>query len=367
MNQTLLIVYSNLGLGGIPIRIVDIVNQMAISHPKIKIFILLKKCTVFDLRSTITNPGVVLKDFPAQRLHNNLIFFILWVWHHVFTLNPNAILSFISPYALVVLATKVLFFWRKTTILINEGHYASTMIPSMVFPNIQRWGVKLLYPLANTVIVPTRAIMKDLHRSFGIPTKTMVTIPNWSRYACNPITKTRRSYDIVYTGRFDKTKNLLPLLHILSQLIRVKKLPLSCLLVGEGPDLARCREFITSHKINKSVSIHRPTTGIFRYFKNSKIFLFYPDKKTEGFPLAVLDAMACGAIVISMYFSGIDEVISDNTNGFVVHTEKEMSNRIVYVLQNYQALRRIINRAKETVSRYHSLDNIHQYTQRFYV
>lgn len=358
--------YSNLGLGGIPTRVVDIVNEMAISHPKTTITILLKERRKFDLRSTVINPNVRIKDFYAWCPCDNPMLFLLWVWLCILAQNPTVILSFLSPYALVVLATKVLFFWRKPTILINEGHYTSTMLRSMMLPRVQRWGIELLYPLVHAVIVPTRAIMNDLHRSFGIPVSTMVVVPNWSRYAKAPVSAARRVYDVMYAGRFDTTKNLLSLLTILSRVIHVKKLSLSCLLVGEGPSFKECREFIASRKIDQNVSLRPPTVDVSKYLTRSKIFLFYPDKKTEGFPVAILDAMACETIVISKYFYGIQEVIMDNKNGFIVHTEKEMSNHIVYVLQNYQSLKHIIDQAKKTVSRHHSLNNIHQYTQRFH-
>ncbi len=63
MNAPVVLVYSNLGLGGIPVRIVDIVNELSLSHPTLKICILLKEKRAFDLRSEITNPRVTIFDF----------------------------------------------------------------------------------------------------------------------------------------------------------------------------------------------------------------------------------------------------------------------------------------------------------------
>lgn len=364
MNQTLFVVYSNLGIGGMPKRLVDILNGMGTSHPKTKIYVLLKKRRAFDLRSTITNPNVIIKDFCRRCPGNNSVLFILWVWALILVRNPGTILSFISPYALPVLATKLIYFWRDTTVIINEGHYTSTMISSMACPTIQRLGIRLLYPIADAVIVPTKAIRADLHVSFHVPTGKVRIVPNWTTYARAPIRKTNRIYDVVYVGRIEKEKNIIGVLGVLYTLIKKRRLRLSCLLVGEGSDLKRCEGYISSHRLNSDISIRPPTTRIISCLERAKIFVFNPDKTTEGFPVAMLDAMACGAIVVTKEFAGVREVIN-NTNGYVVTSREEMAKQIETVLRHYGAQRRLIRLAKQRVAQYNSPANILQYTQLF--
>lgn len=365
MKKTLLIVYSNLGLGGIPTKIVDIVNQMKTSHPKTKIYILLKKRRAFDMRSSIINPNVTIVDFNNRGTHNNTILFILWAWLFILLHKPDSILTFISAYSLPVLTTRLLFFWRKTKFIVSEDHYTSSMVQHMAFPQAQRLGIRLLYPLADIIITPTNAVKKDLQTSYGIPAHKIINVPNWSRYAKNSFSNTKRPYDITYVGRIDKTKNILSMLRLFAALVKRYKNHLSCCLVGEGDDLAGCVDYIKSHGLEKNIFIYPPTIDVSQYLRQSKVFVFNPEKKTEGFPISILDAMACGTIVVSKNFYGIREVIHGKNTGFIANTEKEMSKLLFSTLHNYNSLRPVIVFAKKHVAHYNSLNNIRQYTNWF--
>jgi len=364
MDGSLLVVYSNLGIGGMPRRLVDVLNAMGTTYPNTKIYVLLKEYRKFDLRSTITNPNVLIKDFYNLSPFDSSLLFMLWVWAFIFVQNPSTILSFISPYGLPVLATKILFFWRKTNIIINEGHYTSTMIASMAGPTIQRWGIRLLYPKANAIIVPTQAIKNDLHVSFGVPVHKILMVPNWTKYANASIENTKKTYDVVYVGRMEKEKNIYSLLTIFHTLIKTRGLPLSCLLIGDGSELKRCFSYISTNNLNHNISIRPPATNIDYYLKRARIFVFNPNRTTEGFPVAILEAMACGAVVVTKEFLGAREVINA-TNGYVVTTDEEMVKRIELVLRHYAAQKSIIKRAKQQVKRLHSPKNIKRYTRLF--
>jgi glycosyltransferase involved in cell wall biosynthesis len=360
MNQSLLIVYSNLGLGGIPKQIVDIVNEMGKSRPTTTIYILLKKHRDFDLRTTITNPRVIIKDFYSWSPIDSAFLFMLWVWVLIFAQNPSAILSFISPYALTVLATKVLLFWRKTKIIIKEDHFTSTIIQSMALPNIQCLGIKVLYPLADIIITPTKAVKRDLIYSYHLPPKKIEIVQNWSTYAKTRLSGIKRIYDLIYIGRMDKTKNILPLIKIAHTIIKLDKPRLTFLLVGDGPDMPQCIEYISTHRLQNSISMLPPVPDVSAYLKKTKVLIFNPDMKTEGFPVSILDAMACGTVVITKKFSGIDDVIN-KTNGYTVSTDQEMKKNILSVLNHYTRQQSIIKLAKRHVWHHNSLDNIRSY------
>jgi glycosyltransferase involved in cell wall biosynthesis len=365
MNGSLCIVFSSLGLGGIPKRIVDIVNEAEESSPNTKIFILLKKRSAFDLRSTINNRNVTILDFYGRWPMNNSFLFIFWVWAYILRLSPGTILSFISPFAIIVLITKILFFWRSTHIVINEGHYTSTMIRSMMCPSVQRFGIRILYPLADTIIVPTRAVKNGLRNFFGVSPSNIKIIGNWSKYAGVPLENMKRIYDCIYIGRFEKEKNILPVLSMLSTVIHTSNPSLSCIFIGRGTESNLYENFIHYNYLSKNIRILPPTTNVAAYLNQSKILIFNPEKNTEGFPVAILDAMACGAIVITKYFYGVNDVMN-GSNGYVVRSRREMGNRIKEVLATYPSQKIVIKLAKKYVSAYNSLANIRSYTQLIY-
>ena len=364
MNGPLVIVYSNLGLGGIPVQIVDLVNGMEKTHKTTKIYIFLKKRRSFDIRTTITNPNVFFFNFYDVISSDNALLFTIWVWRHIFLLKPSTIFTFISPYALTALATKILFFWRKVTIVIDECHYTSTMVSYMAFPVFQRWGIRALYPLSDSIIVPTLAIFNDLHDTFHIPTKLIKVIPNWSRFAEAKMPTKKRPIDLLITGRFEKTKNILPFLKICKAIVLTSYPKLSCLMVGEGTQKKEIISYIKSNGLEKNIRIKKPTIHIARLISKSKIYICNSLKKSEGFPLAILDAMSLGTLIIARRFDGISEVLS-NKCAIFVENNKEMSYNISCVLRNILVYRRRIKEAKRLVRKYHSKKNIDAYIQLF--
>jgi glycosyltransferase involved in cell wall biosynthesis len=103
-----------------------------------------------------------------------------------------------------------------------------------------------------------------------------------------------------------------------------------------------------------------PVPDVSAYLKKTKVLIFNPDMKTEGFPVSILDAMACGTVVITKKFSGIDDVIN-KTNGYTVSTDQEMKKNILSVLNHYTRQQSIIKLAKRHVWHHNSLDNIRSY------
>ena len=98
MKTSLVIVYSNLGLGGIPIQILDISNVMHKSHPEVGIYIFIKEKRAYDIRNAIHNPNVKIINFYDFCILDSSLIFMFWTWYRIFKINPSSILSFISPY-----------------------------------------------------------------------------------------------------------------------------------------------------------------------------------------------------------------------------------------------------------------------------
>jgi glycosyltransferase involved in cell wall biosynthesis len=288
---------------------------------------------------------------------------MIWTWYHIFLINPSTIATHISPYALTVLATKFLFFWRKPVIVVNEGHFTSTMVKTMALPWMQSMGVRLLYPLSTAIIAPTKAIVNDLSTTYGIPKRKMIIIPNWSRYANNKISKKTRSIDLIYTGRLEKEKQIFPLLKLFQSIITKKK-NVTCLIVGDGSEKAACEEFIKKNKLERNIFIKDPIVDIASLLKQAKIFVLNSTKRTEGFPVSILDALSLGTIVVTRYFEGVEDVINDK-NGYIVKTDSEVKKTIMKLLTHPFVSKSKIHQAKLMAKLKYSVDNSKAYIELF--
>ena len=364
MNKSIVIVYSNLGLGGIPVRIIDIINELSITHPGVLIYVLLKEERGFDLRSEINNPNAQVHDYWKSCKYDNACLFMLWTWWQIFIIKPKIIISFISPYGLTALFTKILFFWRENTIVIDEGHYTSTMVNSMILPGIQKLGIRLLYPRADTLIVPTKAVKNDLRNSFGIPKDIIHIIPNWTKHAGKPLMRRRRRVDLISIGRFESKKNVLPLLSLIREIVLNHRPDLSCVFVGEGSLKNAMHRYVTDHRLEKNITILPPAKDVFPFLADAKIFVLHSDRSAEGFPVSILDAMAAGAIVVSTQFLGGREVIN-HANGYLVENESKMKRTIVNILAHYSAQRLRQSCAKRVVTSRFSKKQLHEFIRTF--
>ena len=78
--------------------------------------------------------------------------------------------------------------------------------------------------------------------------------------------------------------------------------------------------------------------------------LFILPSKREGMPLALIEAMSLGCLIISSANVGASEIIKDGKNGFLfpVGNAEKLAEKIIYCLDNYKRL----NRVREEAANY---------------
>jgi len=70
----------------------------------------------------------------------------------------------------------------------------------------------------------------------------------------------------------------------------------------------------------------------------------------EGIPGALMDGMACGLVPISTYFGGIEELIDDGDNGFVISDNpKNLIEKLLLLKSNPGIRERMAMRARKTI------------------
>jgi len=357
MSRRIIIAYSNLDIGGIPTKIVDIANEMGKFNPEISVSVLLQKGKTGDLRSLIRNPNARVVDLPYPFAFGRSVAYVFWLWWWILTHKPSSILAFISPYALPVLLAKRAFFWKKFRVVVSEDHYTETVLGRMAIPWLQRLGIRLLYPHADAIITPTEAVKTQLVRISPGSQLRITVVPNWTRFADRPLPKTKRIFDIIHIGRLARSKNVMQVIHIMEQYVR--KYPIArCAVVGDGPERKNIERYIHDNRLKNNIALCPATSNVYPYLSKAKTFLFLPEPATEGFPITLLEAMACGAVAITVRFSGVDEVITHAVNGLICTSA--LPDATIRSLKASQ-LTSIRTRAKRYVKTHHSLMRVKQY------
>jgi glycosyltransferase involved in cell wall biosynthesis len=161
---------------------------------------------------------------------------------------------------------------------------------------------------------------------------------------------------IGFVGELREKKGLQTLLSAYTQVN--KKQPTTLLIVGEvrqGDDKKFFDEFLTSnpnsHIIVTGIIPHKDLPSYY-----SLIDVFVHPSLRDGMPNAVLEAMACGKIVIATPVGGVIDVIEDNKNGYLVKVidVDGLAEKIIEVLSNNQEA--IQKSARETVLRQFTLE-----------
>jgi GalNAc-alpha-(1->4)-GalNAc-alpha-(1->3)-diNAcBac-PP-undecaprenol alpha-1,4-N-acetyl-D-galactosaminyltransferase len=181
------------------------------------------------------------------------------------------------------------------------------------------WARRLLYPRARCVVVQTEVVGQGWARRFLPPTKVAV-IPNFVRALPAPAPVSEREGGLVLAvGRLDRQKGFDLLLHAFASsglVARESRLTI----LGEGSERQALASLARQLGIEDLVSM----PGIIKDPEAwmARCALFVLPSRYEGFPNALLEAMAMSCPVIAVDCdSGPREIIRDGENGLLVPVE----------------------------------------------
>ncbi len=196
-----------------------------------------------------------------------------------------------------------------------------------------RWGFE-----ERRIHVETTAFAKTLTEGFDIE---------------NAIAARRKgSFDILFFARLIRSKGIYETLETFALLSR--EYPrMRLLIAGDGPEFAGVKAFIEKANLRQVI-----LAGYIRADQKKKLLtqsslLFLPSY-TEGFPIAVVEAMAVGLPVVTRTVGGIRDFFVQRGHGFTTETkDPEVFARMIRELFERQDLHAEISRANYQYAREH--------------
>jgi len=249
---------------------------------------------------------------PKVSSFRRILDFILFTYMYNRLLHKNKIEYGISFLAFPNLINGIAsIFNPNLKTIISERGYPSDNTSSKLSLYISKLFYPLLYNRCDKLFSNSVYINKDLKENFG------VKIP--MRVIYNPIQSPRDTIDsrniiedkeifnLINVGSLNKRKNQFMIIKALSQLEAKYKLAI----LGDGEAKSSLEKLILSNGLNQNVSLIGKVKNVNDFLIQNDCFIL--SSNTEGFPNALLEAMAIGLPCISTNcLSGPLELLNDN-------------------------------------------------------
>ncbi len=165
-----------------------------------------------------------------------------------------------------------------------------------------------------------------------------------------------KSYDLVFIGKFNKTKGFDIFLKTLFML-EEENLNLKVCIVGYGDMENEIKNIKDILGKNITIDFLGKREDVYDILMNSKI-LVYPSRY-EGLPITILESMSVGTPVIATNVGGIPEIIENGENGILINKEDSLSlkNSIIDIINNDDKRKKLSLNAYKTVKNRFSIEN----------
>lgn len=359
--KVLFIVYYDLGLGGVQKKIVDIAKYFDKykQYKKLKVYVILDGQRKYDLKEDlffqeVRNTKVKILQKPQLKFHKLKFPLSLYVLWKTLILKPDIILGFMRRFSIIAILMKMIFYWRSIRVVVSFDNVPSLYLPISVKKKYKlmlwEWLIKVLYPKADFVIVPSNTAKEDMVNNYQIPYELIGVNKNWV-VKFGSTRNTKPLYDLIYIGRVDPVKNLDRFVRVVKSLKKIHPKIKTCV-VGWGNDAERIKDTITINKLSSTIEMVGTKLHKDNYLSKSKIYLL--TTKFEGLPIAALEAMAYGIPVVSTDYPGASEFIINKETGFLCSSNKQFVESINYLLNNDKKRQIMGQRAKDFVKKNHS-------------
>ncbi|NHF61540.1 glycosyltransferase family 4 protein [Flavobacteriaceae bacterium TP-CH-4] len=344
-NKTIAFVINSLSSGGAE-RVVSILANSLVRTYNVIIITFIDAPIFYDLDKEIKIRNCTAKIEPSknpfQAISSNLLL-IRKIGYFLKKDRVDVCIGFMTTAnILAVIASKT----RNIPVLISERN--NPYLEDNSIPRYWKIFRRFAYPKANFLIVQTDGI-KEFYKKF-IRQNRLKIIPNPINPSFKKTDGIGRENIILNVGRLSDQKAQDILIRAFAN-IRPKDWKLH--IVGEGEKKEILESLIDDLNMSGQIELLGTSENIEELYGNSKIFAF--TSIFEGFPNALLEAMHFGLACISTDCpTGPRELITDGENGYLIPVNdiKALENKLIFLMNNEQEIKRIGNAASIYTQKY---------------
>ncbi len=159
-----------------------------------------------------------------------------------------------------------------------------------------------------------------------------------------PRKQQKKYLSLITIGSLVKNKNHIFLLRVVKY-ISLKR-ACSIIIVGDGPEKEKLEKFALKFNLNSIFTGN--VDDVSKYLTKADIYVHA--SKKEAFGLTLIEAMACGKVVISLDGKGNSELIKDGVNGFLINEEniEKFAEKILSCYDNQDLYEKISKEGLKT-------------------
>lgn len=303
-------------------------------------------------------PGVQLVDLEAGKTPGYAaIGSLLPLRQYLRRTRPDVLLSAMSRINVVaVLAAR--FSSATPRVVVSERNHLSSYVEGSDEFGVWTlpWLVRASYPFADAVVPNSRGVADDLSETAGIDRESMTVVnnptvtPEIADRATEPVDDewfdTGGPPVVLGVGSFSPQKDFTTLVDAFARVSDDRDARL--VILGEGETESRVEQRVREHGLGDRVQFPGFVDNPYRYMSRADVFVL--SSRWEGFPNALIEALACGAPVVATDCpSGPAEILSDGVYGSLVPVgdSEAMAAAVCDVLDDTHDPDRLRDRADE--------------------
>ena len=252
--------------------------------------------------------------------------------------------SFLNFFLYTTPAVVVAKFWRKAVIIHYHGGAAESFLRRHSL-----WA-KLILSMADTIITPS-GFLSQIFVQYNIDTKIIPNIIVLKDFIFNE--RKEITPCLLITRHLEPEYNVMSALKAFD-LISKRSPDAILTIVGSGSEETMLKEFTDKLRCRKAINfLGRVDHGkINSLYHQHDILLNTSDVDNQ--PLSLIEAMACGLVVVSTNAGGIPFMVEHKKTGLLVERDDctAIAHEVVWLLNNQRAAKDIINRAVREVGKY---------------
>ncbi|MGR5577819.1 glycosyltransferase [Bacteroides thetaiotaomicron] len=256
----------------------------------------------------------------------NLIKKMLWFRRYVQQLRPDLVLSFLTPYNVIVSLSLT---GVNVAIVVAERNDPNYVWNSFIKRNIR----KIAYQKPKGILVQTEKNKVYFKDDFGskifIIFNPIIMDENYRGKAL----KTEKKNRIVSVSRLMKQKNQNMLLRAF-KFFHDSHSDYTLTIYGKGSYRSEVEKLIASYELQDFVELPGATENIWDQIADAKCFVL--SSWYEGMPNGLLEALCLGLPCISTKVSGATDLIQHGKNGYLVDLDnsKELAKYMSILVEN---------------------------------